>query len=418
MQAHSGRGATRGGGLGGSGGGTQFVQLHAAFEQRMAVARIAREHRRLVVGGERIGQHLHRDAARRERHEILRATVAGDEVRRNQQQLLLRAIGERLDVRADAQLRLVVPGLDLFRLVGDQGGRSPEPLARTIGGGAVGQLVQRRLRIIRLGEHARVVRQVHAQPGQVVMAGMLAAEGLHRVGGVAVPVLVEGLRRLLHHRADRDQVEVAEIGVAGIEIGVADIAAADDGDVAVHDERLVVHAPVEPVRIQQELGGPGEQGRFLRGERVEQPHLDVRMGIQRVEHVDRPSGVDVVHQQAHAHAAIRRRQQPLRHQPASRVVVEDVVLQVERMLRVVGQRHPAHQCVGAAREQTEAGLVLVLFHFGVDVARARRGRGRRQRLRRRLDHRRRRRAGTQRQAQHRQCNCPHETPHARTACLL
>jgi hypothetical protein len=57
------------------------------------------------------------------------------------------------------------------------------------------------------------------------------------------------MRGLLHHRTDRDQVEVAEAGVvAGIEIGIADIAPADDCHIAVHDVRLVVHAPVEPVR--------------------------------------------------------------------------------------------------------------------------------------------------------------------------
>src|SRR6185312_11008558 len=208
------------------------------------------------------------------------------------------------------------------------------------------------------------------------------------------------------------QVEVAEVGVvARIEIRIADIAPADDRHVAIGDERLVMHAAVEPVRVEQELGGLGQHRRLLGGERIEQAHFDVRVGIQRIEQVDRIACIDVVHQQAHAHAAVRRGQQPLRHQPPGRVVVEDVVLQVQRMLRVVGQRHAAHQRIGAAHEQAEAGFVLVPVRFGMHVARGGRADGGRQCLRRLLEHGRRRRTGRQCHSEQRRSADLDEVPH-------
>ena len=117
-------------------------------------------------------------------------------------------------------------------------------------------------------------------------------------------------------------------------------------------------------------------------EQVEQPNPDVRV---RIQHVDLIVHVEVVEQQAYAHALIRCPQQVLRNQPAGRVVVEDVVLQVDRVLRVVSQRNATHQGVVAECEQAEAGWVEMLVSLGMDVASARRTDGRWQRLRRLLD---------------------------------
>jgi hypothetical protein len=69
--------------------------------------------------------------------------------------------------------------------------------------------------------------------------------------------------------------------------------------------------------------------------RVEHANLDVLVRVERVEHLHRVREVDVVEQHAHAHAAIRRRQQALRQQAPGRVVLEDVVLQVDRVPGVV-----------------------------------------------------------------------------------
>ena len=91
--------------------------------------------------------------------------------------------------------------------------------------------------------------------------------------------------------------------------------------------------------------------------------------------------VQIVEQDAHAHAAIGRGDDALRHQPAGRVVVEDVVLEIERVLGMIDQHDAAHQRVRVADQRTEAGLFAVRARFPTHVARRRRVRDRRQRRR-------------------------------------
>ena len=170
--------------------------------------------------------------------------------------------------------------------------------------------------------------------------------------------------------------------IARVEVRIADVASADDRLHAIDDERLVVHAPVEAMPFDEELAGLGECGPIAETERVEQAHLDVRMRVERVEHAVLSADVEIVEQDAHAHAAIRSREDALRDEPAGRVVVEDVVLQVERMRGVVDQHDAAHQRIGVAEQRAESGIVVVLGDFGLHVTRRRcvghrRDRGRR-----------------------------------------
>ena len=60
--------------------------------------------------------------------------------------------------------------------------------------------------------------------------------------------------------------------------------------------------------------------------------------------------VQIVEQDAHAHAAIGRGEEMLREQLAGRVAVEDVVLQVDRIFRAVGERKPREQRVDRVRQ--------------------------------------------------------------------
>ncbi len=77
-------------------------------------------------------------------------------------------------------------------------------------------------------------------------------------------------------------------------------------------------------------------------------------------------------QHAHADAAIGRLQQALREQPSGRIVVEDVVLQVDRMLRLVRERHTAHERVVALGQQAESRKTRVRAELALDVVRRRR----------------------------------------------
>jgi len=80
--------------------------------------------------------------------------------------------------------------------------------------------------------------------------------------------------------------------------------------------------------------------------------------------------VQVVEQDAHAHATVGRGEQVLRDELAGRVAVEDVVLEVDRMLRAIGERKAREQCVDRVREKAQPRVLAVrsaeLSRFGDD----------------------------------------------------
>src|SRR5205823_4577332 len=83
--------------------------------------------------------------------------------------------------------------------------------------------------------------------------------------------------------ADRQDIEIHEPGrppLARVEVLVADVAPADDGDLAVGGERLVVHPPVEALEVRE----IAQQAPAARPEGIEQPHFNVRMGVERDAH--------------------------------------------------------------------------------------------------------------------------------------
>ncbi|MEP7184305.1 MAG: hypothetical protein ABI767_00590 [Rhodanobacter sp.] len=137
-----------------------------------------------------IGQHFHVEALLGEAAEVTGAAVTGNEVRRYEPYAMPGAIGNDLDVRPDAQLGLVCLGFDLFGLVGDPGRGTSEPFTGPVSGGDVEILVQDGQRIVGLHKGARVMRELRAQFGQVIVIGMLA-ERDNRIGLIVIAVFVE-----------------------------------------------------------------------------------------------------------------------------------------------------------------------------------------------------------------------------------
>jgi hypothetical protein len=90
-----------------------------------------------------------------------------------------------------------------------------------------------------------------------------------------------------------------------------------------------------------------------RGQRVEQPHLHVRKRRERAEQLVFAGGVEVVHQQAHAHAARGGLAQLLQEQQADVVVLDQVVLHVERLLGVPRERDARVEGEGGLGQQPE-----------------------------------------------------------------
>lgn len=196
-----------------------------------------------------------------------------------------------------------------------------------------------------------------AQPLQPRRSDRCRVELGNRVVGRRIPEAVEIGACLRHYRTGHQQVQVDEVdAVLGAEVFVAEVAATDQRDAVVRDPALVVHAMVEPAEAGAEFPGPAEPAAATR-HRVVQPHLDACVGIERGEGGVLAAGIEVVHEDAHAHAAIGRLQRPQGDQPASEVVVPDVGLDIEaargRLRAVCAQRVRLR----SAGNQAEAGLI-------------------------------------------------------------
>ena len=178
-----------------------------------------------------------------------------------------------------------------------------------------------------------------------------AHEGAGRIGGRTVPVEIELLRHLADGRADGERVEIEEAdALAGTEILVGDVAAADHGDQVVGRERLVVHAPVQA----PEVGQVAQDARPALHERVVQAHLDVRMRLENGDRRVEAARVAVVEQEANSNAALGRLPERLEQEKADLVCAPDVVLHIQRLLRSRGQQHAARERVARLGECVDA----------------------------------------------------------------
>jgi hypothetical protein len=333
------------------GAALHLVEPDAGLQQRAAIPRVAGVHRHHVGGLERVRQHRHLHARRRQPAQHRRATARGHEVGRHQHQLALgpaerraQALGQQRQAHGVAEA--------LGRVVADQPRGGPlegEPalqqLADEGAGGQRGQVVLRHRRVLhRVGAALEQLRCVRAGRRQHVV---------QRVGRGAGPVALEVVGDGPYHLADRQHVEVDEHHlVIGAEVLVADVTAADDADPTIGGVGLVVHAAVQPPEVDQVAQRPPAP----LAEGIEQPHLDVGLGLQRGQQRVHALGVVVVEQQPHPHAALGRAVQRLHQQAARGVGAPDVVLHVEGALGGVGDQHPGREGVVAVVQRDDAGL--------------------------------------------------------------
>ena len=145
-----------------------------------------------------------------------------------------------------------------------------------------------------------------------------------------IPVSIEHIGDILYYRPHADHVQVAELGILPeAEIFVGYIAPADDRDLVVDGERLVVHAPVDSAESRQRALRPA---RGAAVKRVEYSNLEVRVRMQRRQTDVVATRKHVVHQQPHANAAIGCLQKPVDKYATDDVVLDQVVLQVDALL--------------------------------------------------------------------------------------
>ena len=98
-------------------------------------------------------------------------------------------------------------------------------------------------------------------------------------------------------------------------------------------------------------------------ERIEEPDLNVGMGVERGNPVVQTGGVVVVEQQPHTHATIGGAVERLEQQRSGHVVVPDVVLHVQRMLGGTGEQHACREGVETFLQGEHARLARMrLYH--------------------------------------------------------
>jgi len=184
----------------------------------------------------------------------------------------------------------------------------------------------------------------------------------------AVPERIEDALRLPDHVAHQQQVEIVEVGgLGGVEVFVADVAAADDCQAAVGDPRLVVHAAVGAEGSQHQLERARDRA-LAHAAGIEQPELDVAMGVERQEDAVAAARVDVVDQDAHAHATVGGSDDLVRQQAAGQVASPDIVHQVEAAPRSARRERAHGEGVEVVRHHGEAVAGTASCHEGADRA--------------------------------------------------
>ena len=170
-----------------------------------------------------------------------------------------------------------------------------------------------------------------------------------------VPVAVEQRRQARQHRADNERVEVDEVDAVALhEVFVSDVASAGNRHGAVGDQQLVVHAPVDAAEVEQRGRKAPAKAASSGRKRVEQAQLDVRVRGEAGQQLVLSRGVEIVEQQANAHAAPRGVAQQAEEGAAGFVVVDVIALHVERMAGAAHQLQPSVQRHLAAGHEVKA----------------------------------------------------------------
>ena len=165
-----------------------------------------------------------------------------------------------------------------------------------------------------------------------------AEDGFHRIDLRAVPVNVEDAGELTNDRTHDEYVHVDEIGRrAAREVFICDVAPPHDGDCAIGDIELVVHPVIEPCEIADRRDVFAGDALSCAAKRIEQAYLDVRKRRESAKHRIATCRVKVVHQQSHSHAAQCGVTQVAHQQAAGAIVLNQIVLDVERVREPCGQ---------------------------------------------------------------------------------
>jgi len=136
-------------------------------------------------------------------------------------------------------------------------------------------------------------------------------------------------------------------------------ASADQRDLVVHREQLVVHSTCQvPDTADVQCPRPAV------GKRIEDKHLDVRMGIQRSKPRVEALRQNVVEQETNLHTGVRRAQERVYKNLPDDVVVNQEVLRVDRSL---GEQWPQSQRIDSIVDRVESGLPGMFGDYVADL---------------------------------------------------
>jgi hypothetical protein len=99
-----------------------------------------------------------------------------------------------------------------------------------------------------------------------------------------------------------------------------------------------------------------EGGRTITKKRIEQSHLDVRLGDQCSDLSIAPGCVEAIEQNAHTNATLSRIHEAFRQQARSLAIAHDVILQIKGTVSRIRQRGPRQERLGAEIEDVKSGV--------------------------------------------------------------
>lgn len=159
-----------------------------------------------------------------------------------------------------------------------------------------------------------------------------------------------------------------EIGpFGGIEIGVANITAANNHSASIGNPRLVVHAPVDASEPEDKFQA-SIQDVFPRPGWVEEPQLDIGMAVDGVEDAVGHRDAEIVQKQPHAHAAICCGNDLAHHQPTGQVGIPHVIHQIKAAPRRPRRRHAHCKGIQIGMQQAERVFLVPAVPYRLPVA--------------------------------------------------
>ena len=213
----------------------------------------------------------------------------------------------------------------------------------------------------RFARLVKVLLQAPPLPLEFGFRGFAADQCLDGDGERAVPIFVECRRQLGNQRTRHEHIVIGvlRIGIY-LKVGIADIAPPDQRRRIVGDEQFVVHSIIEAALFGQELERAHHPQVAAVSEWIEDPHFHLWVGRQPQDLLVTFGGLAVIDQHPDMHPPVGCSEQRAGQQEARVVRREDVILNVQAVLRGLHHLHSRRESVGAHGQHPKRRLIVVI----------------------------------------------------------